>query len=461
MTRLWSMVAVLLCLVALQSGCSTRPNQPPSATAQPASPPMGWNSWNSGVALTEVNIKAVIDAMVASGMRDAGYRYVNLDAGWAAPHRTADGELQADPTRFPDGMADLAKYAHDRGMLLGLYASPYDEGCSAQPALAAVGHETADAKNYAAWGVDMLKYDWCRREADHQHQVQVFSAMRDALRASGRRIVYSINPNSSDDVTAGIRYDWSGIADMARATTDLVPVWQDRLPRLGPLDPFGWHTYLGVPEEFSIAARASVRSKPGYAVDADMLVAGIGWDEWVTMHLKSIRNTLTLGAPPDEVRQFATASDAQLLHLLTDNQPNLTVDEQRIHLSLWAMLSAPLLAGNDVRSMSPQTRELLTDRDVIAIDQDSLAAPVHPLPAASQVLVKSLSDGAVAVAFYNAGDKEAGIKATATDVGLAQRDCYRVRDLWSHTDSTTSGPLGGDTVAPHAITLLRVTPGCH
>lgn len=457
--RLWSMLVVVLCLTVLPTGCSRTPAPQPGPST--LTPPMGWNSWNSGIELNEANIKAVIDAMVSSGMRDAGYRYVNLDAGWAAPQRTADGELQADPARFPSGMAALAKYAHDRGMLLGLYASPFEEGCSAQRALAAVGHEKQDANKYAAWGVDFLKYDWCRGEADHQHQVQVFTAMRDALRSSGRHIVYSINPNSSDDMTAGVRYDWSSIADMARATSDLVPVWQDRLPSLGPLDPFQWRIYLGVPEAFDTASKALAHSRPGYSVDPDMLVAGIGWNEWVAKHLGSVRSQLTVGAPPEDVRQFTMATDTDLLHVLTHRQPNLTADEQRAHLSLWSMLSAPLIAGNDVRSMNQQTRDILTNRDVIAIDQDSLAASLHPLPAEPRVLLKSLSDGAVAVALFNAADRPATIGTTAADAGLPKSDCYAVRDLWAHTDSTTTGPIGGNTVAPHAVTLLRVTPKCH
>ncbi|MUL77902.1 glycoside hydrolase family 27 protein [Mycolicibacterium sp. CBMA 226] len=460
MTRLWSVAAVLLCVAALLSGCTARSGKPPPVSVHPPMPPMGWNSWNSGVELTEANIKAVIDAMVSSGMRDAGYRYVDLDAGWAAPQRAADGELQADPTRFPDGMAVLAKYAHDRGMLLGLYASPFNEGCSAEPALAAVGHETQDAKEYADWGVDMLKYDWCRNEADHEHQVRVFSAMRDALRASGRHIVYSINPNSSDDQTAGIRYDWSDIADMVRATNDLVPVWHDQLPRLGPLDPFAGHVYLGVPDEFAAAAKALAPSKQDYWVDADMLVAGIGWNDWVAKHLQSVRDQLTVGVPADAVRQFATASDDQLLHLVTDHQPSLTGDEQRAHLSLWSMLSAPLIAGNDVRTMSGDSRDLLTNRDVIAIDQDPLAAPLHPLPADPRVQLKRLSDGATAFAMFNATDKPVTIATTAAAAGLPAEHCYTVRDAWSHQDSASTGAIDGGTIAPHAVTLLRVTPRC-
>ncbi len=152
-------------------------------------------------------------------MRDAGYRYVNLDAGWAAPTRGADGRLRADPTEFPDGIAAVASYAHDRGMLLGIYASPFDETCGQDLRIASRGHETVDARTFADWGVDYLKYDWCRGNADHADQVQAFTAMRNALRATGHRIFYSINPNSSDDHLAGVKYDWSGIADMARTST--------------------------------------------------------------------------------------------------------------------------------------------------------------------------------------------------------------------------------------------------
>ena len=128
---------------------------------------MGWNSWNSGIPLTEQTVEATADAMVSSGMRDAGYRYVNLDAGWAAATRDADGKLRADPDRFPDGIADVAKYAHKRGMYLGIYHSPFNEGCGQDPRIGAAGHERVDAQTFADWGVDYLKYDWCRAGADH------------------------------------------------------------------------------------------------------------------------------------------------------------------------------------------------------------------------------------------------------------------------------------------------------
>lgn len=442
--RLVSIIAVLVTLLA---GCSTplQPARPPI----PPTPPMGWNSWNSGIDPTEKNVQDVIDAMVSSGMRDAGYRYVNLDSGWAAPHCGSNGELQADPARFPHGIAAVARYAHDRGMLFGLYASPYNEGCSAQPALASVGHETTDAQEFADWGVDYLKYDWCRTEADHEHQVRVFTTMRDALRATGRPIVYSINPNSSGDQTAGSRYDWSDIGDMARATADLVPLWRNALPSLGALDPFRGGVFRTVPQQFDAAAQVVRTSKPGYWTDPDMLVVGTGWNEFVAEHLALMRGQLALS--PD-------MSDDQVKQLL--RQPDMSADEQRAHLSLWAMLSAPLLAGNDVRSMSPETRDILTNREVIAVDQDQEVQPARPL-ADSRVLVKPLSDGAVAVALYNQADKPAPISTTAGQVGLDGTDCYTARDLWAHTETRTSGPIGvGPPVPAHTVRLLRVTPSC-
>ena len=220
------------------TGCGGGGQTVDSGTPARLTPPMGWNSWNSGIPLTEQTVEATIDAMVASGIRDAGYRYVNLDAGWAASTRGSDGKLRADPTEFPDGIAAVATYAHDRGMLLGIYASPFNETCGQDLRIGSRGKETTDAQTFASWGVDYLKYDWCRKDADHGQQLKAFTAMHNALHATGRHILYSINPNSSDNDHAGVMYDWSGVADMARTTADLVPVWRSVLPPVGGSDPF-------------------------------------------------------------------------------------------------------------------------------------------------------------------------------------------------------------------------------
>jgi alpha-galactosidase len=387
-------------------------------------PPMGWNSWNSGIPLTERTVEQTIDAMVSSGMRDAGYRYVNLDAGWAASTRDADGNLRADPDRFPHGIAALARYAHDRGMYLGIYHSPFNQGCGQDPRIGAAGHERADAQAFANWGVDYLKYDWCRLQAGHSEQVKDFIAMRDALRATGRHILYSINPNSSGDPDAGSEYDWSRIADVSRDASDLVPAWGDADLWSEGLD--------GVSQAFTAAEPVAPRSGPAHVNDPDMLVVGIPWATFATSH-----PTMTLGPP----------------------QPDLTDNEQRAHFSLWAMLAAPLLAGNDVRFMSEQTRDILTNRDVIAVDQDPLLVQGLPLPNDARVIVKPLADGAAAVALFNSGASPVLIRTDARTIGLTAANCFAVRDLWAHTDSTTTGDVEA-TVPEHGVAMLRVSPRC-
>jgi alpha-galactosidase len=413
----------LLCLavcVGVLAACTSPTPHAPLVEA----PPMGWNSWNSGIPLTERTVEQTIDAMVSSGMRDAGYRYVNLDAGWAAPTRDADGNLRADPDRFPHGIAALARYAHDRGMYLGLYHSPFNQGCGQDPRIGAAGHEKADAHAFADWGVDYLKYDWCRLQAGHNEQVEYFATMRDALRASGRRIIYSINPNSSGDPAAGSEYDWSHIADVSRDSIDLVPAW-------GDADLWS-EGVAGVSQAFSAAGPVAPRSGPAHVNDPDMLVVGIPWAAFATNH-----PTMALGPP----------------------RPDLTDAEQRAHFSLWAILAAPLLAGNDVRSMTEQTRDILTNRDVIAVDQDPLLIQGLPLPKDPRVIAKPLADGAVAVALSNPDAAPVSIRTDATTIGLTTTNCYTVRDLWAHTDATTTGHVEA-TVPGHGVAMLRVTPRC-
>lgn len=364
-----------------------------------------------------------IDAMVSSGMRDAGYRYVNV-AGWAAPTRGRDGKLRADPSRFPHGIAALARYAHARSMYLGIYHSPFNQGCGQDPRIGGAGHERTDAQTFADWGVDYLKYDWCRPDDAHDLQVRYFAAMRDALRATGRRIFYSVNPNSSNDAGAGARYDWSKIADMNRNSVDLLPTWGD--------DALWSRGLAGVVQGAGVSVPLARRSSPAHINDPDMMVIGVGWDEFARTH-----PTMSLGP----------------------TQPDLTDAEQRAHFSLWAMLAAPLLAGNDLRAMNPQTLAILTNWDVIAVDQDPLVAQGHPLEGDPRVWVKPLADGSAAVALTNAGAAAGDVGTTAAALGLPSHDCYRVRDLWTHTESRSSGPIGPVRIPAHGVAMFRVS-GC-
>jgi alpha-galactosidase len=345
-------------------------------------------------------------------------------------------------------------------MLLGLYASPYDESCGQDPRIASAGHENTDARTFAAWGVDYLKYDWCHNDADHANQVKLFTAMRDALHATGRHIFYSINPNSSDNHHAGTAYDWSGIADMTRNTTDLVPVWRDTLPPLDSSDSFLTGTYLGVPDEFRAAAPVASRSRPGYFNDPDMLDVGLTWSDFFVNHLDVSRLIVSEDQlTPERLQKLRTKlalSDAEV-SWRANGQPSLTESEQRTHFSLWAMLAAPLLAGNDIRTMTDQARAILTNRDVIAVDQDPLATQATPSPNDGRVLVKPLSEDAAAILLFNPDSQPAEITTSATAAGLQGAQCYAVRDLWTHTETTTAGTITR-TVAPHDVAMLRISP---
>ncbi|MFJ9365663.1 glycoside hydrolase family 27 protein [Nocardia sp. NPDC101769] len=457
----FALVVATALLTADSTAAPPRP-APIAAVGGRLTPPMGWNSWNSGIPLTEQNIHEVIDTMVGSGMRDAGYRYVNLDAGWAASNRDAAGNLRADPRRFPHGMAALADYAHARGMYLGLYSSPYNETCGQTPGNAGRGHETADARTFAGWGVDFLKYDWCRADTDLAEQVPAFTAMRDALRASGRRIVYSINPNSSGNLHAGGDYDWSTISDMTRNTADLIPLWHNGSPDQHLATRSG-RGLIGVTDELGAAEPLARRTRPGYWNDPDMMVVGLPLTEFISAHLAGYPADVLAGTlTTRQILELETSFDLspQVIDRLRDPQFSLDPEEQRAHFSLWAMLAAPLIAGNDVRAMSEQTRALLTNADVIAVDQDSRVAQATPLPGDGRILVKPLADGAVAVAVFNPGDRAATIETGLAATGLRQAECYSVRNLWTHTDATTTGALSAADIPAHGVAMFEVGSGC-
>lgn len=430
-----------------------------AAPAGPPTPPMGWNSWNSGVPLTERNVHAVIDAMSASGMVAAGYRYVNLDAGWAAPDRDAEGNLRADPQWFPHGIAALADYAHSHGMLLGLYSSPFNQICGQARTNASFGHETADARTFAAWGVDFLKYDWCRTDADLTEQVRVFSTMRDALRASGRRIVYSINPNSSENLHAAADYDWSRVADMTRNTGDLIPLWHNGSPT-GQLETTSNRGLIGVTDELGAAEPLAARSRPGYWNDPDMLVVGVQLAHFIATHVDGYPEAVVQG-PLTTTQTLELEASFELpsavVGRLRDPDFSLNPDEQRSHFTLWSMLAAPLIAGNDVRSMTETTRAILTNPDVIAIDQDPTGTQAAPLPADRRILTKRLADGSLALAIFNPAESATTIETTTAALGLPTGTRYTVQDLWTHTTAETTGVLTATGIPAHGVTMLKLT----
>jgi alpha-galactosidase len=354
-------------------------------------PPMGWNSWNLFACrgVNDTVVRGIADAMVSSGMKAAGYQYVNIDDCWEGP-RDANGNITSN-TKFPD-MKALADYVHSKGLKIGIYSSPGPKTCAGYEG--SYGHEEQDAKTYAAWGFDYLKYDWCsaaRIYKDEEMQA-VYQKMGDALRKTGRPIVYSLCQYGRNEV-----WKWGAkvSGNLWRTTGDIRDTW-DSMSRIGF-------------RQFDI----SQYQKPGHWNDPDMLEIGNG---------------------------------------------GMTSDEYRTHMSLWSMLAAPLLAGNDLRSMSAETLEILTNKEVIAIDQDPDGKPVQRISepdAMAVVLARPLHDRSFAVALFNRTEQPQTISINWSSIGLAGKK-LRARNLWKRADVNVSGQSYSATVPSHGVVLLKV-----
>ena len=368
-------------------------------TSLAATPPMGWNSWNLFAGrVSDKDVRAAADAMISSGMKDAGYIYVNIDDTWQG-ERDAQGNIHAN-SKFPD-MKGLADYVHSKGLKIGIYSGPGEKTCAKYAG--SLGHEEQDAKTWAAWGIDYLKYDLCSyrqnmmAEAPNdpakqsQMMKDAYEKMHKALLATGRPIVYSFCQYGWDAV-----WEWGPSlgANLWRTTGDINPTW-DRMTLIG-FSQAGLSKYAG----------------PGHWNDPDMLEAGNG---------------------------------------------KLTLDENRLHMSLWAMLAAPLLAGNDLSKMPPETASILTNRDVIAIDQDPLGKQGDRVSAVGPVEIwdKPLQGGAKAVALFNRDDTALPVTLKLTDVGFGSG--AKAHDIWAAKDL---GKLQGSYTVPvprHGVVLLRLT----
>ncbi|MFF5675730.1 glycoside hydrolase family 27 protein [Streptomyces hygroscopicus] len=385
-----------------------------AARAAPGSPalipPLGWNSWNSfGCGVTEAQVRQAADAMVSSGMRDAGYRYVVVDDCWFDPQRDTAGNLRASPSKFPSGMKALGDYIHGKGLKFGIYQVPNERTCAQggggyPGATGSKGHETQDARTFASWGVDYLKYDWCSSAGTRDEQVARFTLMRDALRATGRPIVYSINPNSYHAIT-GDTYNWGEVADLWRTTEDLLDIWQNGNTNSYP---------MGVGNVVDVTAPLAAQSGPGHWNDPDMLVVG---------------------------------------------RPGLSLTESRSHFALWALMAAPLMAGNDIRTMSADVSAVLRNPRLLAVNQDPLGAAGRRVrdDGDTEVFAKPLSDGSVAVGLFNRGNSTAAVSATAAQIGLSGAS-FTLTDLWTGSTSHTTGQVSA-SVPAHGVAAFRMTGG--
>jgi alpha-galactosidase len=382
-------------LVALALGQVTvRARQTGNAVPLAATPPMGFNTWNKfGCNVSEQLIRETADAMVESGMREAGYQYVVIDDCWQVARDEA-GRIVADPQRFPSGMRALAGYVHGKGLKFGLYTDLGTKTCEGRPG--SLGHHDIDARTYAEWQIDYIKVDWCN--ADDLDAPTHYAMFRDALRRTGRPIVLSICEWGRNRP-----WEWAvAVGQLWRTTSDIRDRWESVV----------W--ILNANE-----AHAGVAG-PGHWNDPDMLEVGNG---------------------------------------------GMTTEEYRSHFSMWAMMAAPLITGNDLRSMSEDTKAILLNREVIAVDQDALGAQgrkVLDRGYGAQVWVKPLADGSRAVAVLNLADRDADLYVRWADVGLPP-GAATVRDLWAHRDL----PVHTDTgkhfderlplkVPAHGVVLLRV-----
>ncbi len=383
---------------------------PPGVERTPA---MGWNTWNTfGCQIDEAVIRQTADALVSSGMRDAGYQYVIVDDCWFDPQRDAQGNIHGDPGRFPSGMKALGDYIHGKGLKFGIYEVPAATTCAqrggAYPGqTGSLGHEEQDARTFASWGVDYLKYDWCSPDGTLDDQIAGFTKMRDALLSTGRPIVYSINANSYHYPKNGATYDWGTIANQWRTTEDIKGAWDLQHVNDYP---------MGVINIVDINAPLYRQAGPGHFNDPDMLEVGV---------------------------------------YNVEGHPGLSDVEARAHFGLWALMSAPLIAGNDVRNMSDANRAILTNREVLAIDQDPLGKQAIPVGTFDdiEVFVKPMIDG-FAVGLLNRADQPAGLGKKLADLGVHGSARDELRDVWSGRALSADAPLGAG-IPPHGLLLLR------
>jgi len=390
-----AMGMILLCLVGAYSALA-KP-LPPNGLA--LTPPMGWNTWNKyGCDIDEATIRRQADAMVSSGMKAAGYSYVVIDDCWQG-ERDAMGNIGADSARFPSGIKSLADYVHGRGLKFGIYSDAGDKTCQKRPG--SRGHEFQDAIQYAAWGVDYLKYDWCNSES--LDAKAAYETMALALRASGRPIVFSI-------CEWGTNRPWLWAASVGgnswRTTGDIYDAWE-RITHD--------HEWFGVLDILDLQVGLDAYAGPGHWNDPDMLEVGNG------------------GMSPDEYRA---------------------------HFALWAMLSAPLIAGNDLATMNAETAAILTNREIIAVDQDKLGVQARRAAKLgdAEVWVKPLTDGAQAVLLLNRSTTRRTIVADWETLRLPSYLRVEVRDL---QNGVTLKPAVGRIrmeVAPHAAAILKLKP---
>jgi alpha-galactosidase len=359
-------------------------------------PPMGWNSWNKFACnIDEQTVRRMADAMASNGMKEAGYEYVVIDDCWHGT-RDAGGFITYDAKRFPGGIKALSDYVHSKGLKFGIYSDAGRLTCGGRPG--SQGHEFQDAKTYADWGVDYLKYDWC--STGTRNAEEAYTLMADALRETGRDIVFSM-------CEWGTAKPWlwaASVGNLWRTTGDITDKWD------------GKHDYaLGVLRIVDLNEPLYPFAGPGHWNDPDMLEVGNG---------------------------------------------GLTNTEYQSHFSLWALMAAPLIAGNDIADMDEATRAILLNTEVIAVNQDALGVQGRRIrdDGDLEVWSKQLADGSRAVILFNRSAETQQIAVNWTELGYPAGLQAQVRDLWA---KKTLGKMKGRFAAPvpsHGVVMVRIAP---
>jgi len=361
-------------------------------------PPMGWNSWNKfECKINEIIVKEVADAMIKNGMKAAGYEYIIVDDCWQIG-RDSLGNIVVDPQRFPSGMKSLGDYIHSKGLKFGIYSDAGTLTCQGRPG--SRGYEFQDARTYAKWGVDLLKYDWCSH--GKQNAEASYLLMRDAIYKAGRPIVLSICEWGTNKP-----WEWgANVGHMWRTTEDIINCFDCKNNWGG----------LGVLQIIDLQAEIGGYSGPGHWDDPDMLEIGNGV---------------------------------------------LTTSEERSHISMWSMFSAPLIAGNDIRNMAAQTNTVLTNKEVLDIDQDSLgiSATRWMKYADLEIWFKPLSNHNFAFCLLNRSNQPITINQDLKTMikGYKVDDSYNIRDLWKHRDIGATRDNVTGTIAAHDVLMLKLT----
>ena len=371
-------------------------------------PPMGWNSWNTFQTNIDLPLlKGMVDTYVSSGMKDAGYQYFVLDDGWMAMERDKDGNLVADPKKFPNGMKEFSDYVHSKGLKFGIYNCAGTKTCAGYPGTR--GYEYQDARLYASWGVDYLKFDWC--SSDGINAREAYTTMSKAIRAAGRPMIFSL-------------CEW------------------------GQNKPWRWAKNVG----------------QLWRTTGDIWA---GFDKNLNKGTWTASSVLAILDQQDSIRQYAGPghwNDPDMLEVGNGMKYN----EDKAHFSLWCMLAAPLMAGNDLRNMSAQTTAILTNKDIIALDQDVLGIEAFRYYAFDgiEIWVKPLANNELAVCFLNRSGRTQEVsydwKAHIINDAFSKinidfnQTSYKLRDLWEKKDIGSTSKTFKQNIPSNDVVVLRL-----